>query len=223
MDFSVIVNNLPFFASSLGTTAQLTVLTVLGGLLFGTPLAIARASKSTPLQIASMVVIEAVRGTPILMLVFWVYFMLPRIIGTAVPAYTAGLVALITFNAAYSAEIVRAGIQAIDRGHIEAGRASGLNWLQIQRFIVLPQAFANMTPALMNQAVMVYKTTSLVFVIGVIDFFRAATIVNNREFKPFEIFLFVGLVYLIPSTIVSRLSREVERRRMTRLGLAARR
>jgi ABC-type amino acid transport system permease subunit len=140
------------------------------------------------------------------------------VIGTAVSAYVAGLVALITFNAAYSAEIIRAGIQSVDRGNIEAGRASGMTWLQISRYIVLPQAFSNMKPALISQAVMVYKTTSLIFVIGVVDFFRAATIVNNREFKSFEIFAFVALVYFIPCTIISRWSRSMEARRRLRLA-----
>ena len=219
MDLSVITHNWSFFASGLQTTAVLTVLTVLGGLIAGTPLAIARASASPLARYPAMALIEVIRGVPILMLIFWVYFLLPRLIGTPVPAYWAGLIALVTFNAAYSAEIVRAGIQSVPVGQVEAARVSGLSRLQVFRFIVLPQAFANMTPALISQAVMVYKTTSLVFIIGVVDFFRAATIVNNREFKSLEIYLFVGLVYLIPSTLLSRLSRYLEHRRMVRQGL----
>jgi His/Glu/Gln/Arg/opine family amino acid ABC transporter permease subunit len=222
MDFSVIINNLPFLLQGLRTTVELTALTLVGGLVAGTPLALGRSAKSPFVRYPAFVLIELVRGTPILMLIFWVYFLLPRLIGTAVPAYTAGLAALITFNAAYSAEIVRAGTQSVDRGNIEAGRASGLSWLQIVIYIMLPQAFSNMKPALMSQAVMVYKTTSLVYIIGVIDFFRAATIVNNREFKSFEIFLFVGLVYLIPSTIVSRWSRSMELKRLERAGVLRR-
>src|SRR5262249_51961320 len=135
-------------------------------------------------------------------------------------AYAAGLVALITFNAAYSAEIVRAGILSVDRGNVEAGRASGLTWLQISRHIILPQAFSNMKPAFMSQAVMVYKTTSLIYVIGVVDFFRASVIVNNREFKSLEIFIFVALVYFVPCTVVSRWSRSMETRRGSRPAIA---
>ena len=218
MDLSVITNNWSFFASGLQTSAVLTVLTVLGGLVVGTPLAIARAAASPLARYPAMALIEIIRGVPILMLIFWVYFLLPRVIGMPVPAYGAGLIALVTFNAAYSAEIVRAGMRSVPIGQIEAGRASGLGRLHVFRFIVLPQAFANMTPALISQAVMVYKTTSLVFIIGVVDFFRAATIVNNREFKSLEIYLFVGLVYFVPSTVLSRLSRYIEHRRMARQG-----
>lgn len=218
MDFSVITNNASFFMKGLGVTLQLTALTLIGGLIIGTPLALGRSSRARVPRYLSIAVIEVVRGTPILMLIFWIYFLLPQVIGTAVSAYVAGLVALITFNAAYSAEIIRAGIQSVDRGNIEAGRASGMTWLQISRYIVLPQAFSNMKPALISQAVMVYKTTSLIFVIGVVDFFRAATIVNNREFKSFEIFAFVALVYFIPCTIISRWSRSMEARRRLRLA-----
>jgi glutamate/aspartate transport system permease protein len=218
MDFSVITNNASFFMKGLGVTLQLTALTLIGGLIVGTPLALGRSSHARVPRYLSIAVIEVVRGTPILMLIFWIYFLLPQVIGTAVSAYVAGLVALITFNAAYSAEIIRAGIQSVDRGNIEAGRASGMTWLQISRYIVLPQAFSNMKPALISQAVMVYKTTSLIFVIGVVDFFRAATIVNNREFKSFEIFAFVALVYFIPCTIISRWSRSMEARRRLRLA-----
>jgi glutamate/aspartate transport system permease protein len=222
MDFSVIVNNLPFFMKGLGVTLELTALTLLGGLILGTPLAVARSAQARIPRYIAIVIIEIVRGSPILMLIFWVYFLLPRVIGTSIGAYTAGLVALVTFNAAYSAEIIRAGIQSVDRGNIEAGRATGLTWYQIVRYIILPQAFSNMKPALMSQAVMVYKTTSLIFVIGVVDFFRAATIVNNREFKSFEIFTFVALVYFIPCTIISRWSRGMEMRRAHRVPIADR-
>jgi His/Glu/Gln/Arg/opine family amino acid ABC transporter permease subunit len=221
MDFSVIADNLPFFLKGFGVTLELTLFTLIGGLIAGTPLALARSSQLRTARYLSVAIIEIVRGSPILMLIFWVYFLLPRLIGP-IDAYTAGLVALITFNAAYSAEIIRAGIVSVDKGNVEAGRASGLTWLQIARYIVLPQAFHNMKPALMSQAVMVYKTTSLIFVIGVVDFFRAATIVNNREFKSFEIYTFVALVYFIPCTIVSRWSRSMESRRVHRVGLASR-
>jgi His/Glu/Gln/Arg/opine family amino acid ABC transporter permease subunit len=217
MDYSVITNNFSFFLKGFVVTLQLTALTLIGGLIVGTPLALGRSAQAKLPRYISIAVIEVVRGTPILMLIFWIYFLLPQVIGTAVNAYVAGLIALITFNAAYSAEIIRAGIQSVDRGNIEAGRSSGLTWLQISRHIVLPQAFSNMKPALMSQAVMVYKTTSLIFVIGVVDFFRAATIINNREFKSFEIFAFVALVYFIPCTIISRWSRSMEERRRRRV------
>jgi glutamate/aspartate transport system permease protein len=219
MDFSVIPRNLPYFWEGFLVTCQLTLLAFIGGLVIGTPLAVARASKRALPRYASLVLIEAVRGTPVLLLIFWIYFMLPVVFGIHLGAYAAGLAALTIFSAVYSAEIVRAGIQAVSFGHIEAGRASGLGGVTILRDIVLPQAFANMTPALISQAVMMYKTSSLVFVLGVVDLFRAATIIDAREYKSIEIYLFVGLIYLVPSTVFSRLSRRLERRRAIRLGL----
>jgi len=187
LDLAVITKNLPFFWTGLRTTFGLTIATVIGGLLLGTPLAVARSSSKPWLRYPALAFIEVVRGVPILMLIFWIYFLLPRLLGTAVPSYIAGLVALVIFNAGYSAEIVRAGMNAVPHGQIEAGVTSGLNRLQVLWHIVLPQAFAHMTPALINQIVMVYKTTSLVYIIGVVDFFRAATILDNREFKSLEI------------------------------------
>ena len=218
MDFQVIIRNLPFFLQGMQVTAELTVATVVGGLIFGIPLALGRDSHHRIPRYLCLALIEVIRGSPILMLIFWVYFLLPRVVGSYVDAYTAGLVALIIFNSGYSSEIIRAGLRSVSHGGVEAARSTGMNWIQIARYIVLPQAFTNMKPALISQAVLVYKTTSLVFVIGVIDVFRAATIVNNREFRSYEIFIFVALVYFIPSTLVSRYSRYLEQKRLSRVG-----
>lgn len=213
MYLSVITDNFQFLMISLGKTWQFTISTLAGGLVLGTVFALMRLSDNRFISYSAIAFIEVVRGTPILMLIFWVYFMLPVVIGRAVEENIAGLLSLLLFNTAYSAEIIRAGIQSVPFGQIEAGRTTGLSWLQILRYITLPQAFSNMMPALISQAVMLYKTTSLIYVIGVVEFFRAAIIINNREFVPYTIFIFVGLVYLIPSTIGSRISRAIENRR----------
>ena len=206
---ALLSDNFSFLLRGFLVTLELTFWSFVGGMLLATPLAIARSSEKAILRYPAMIVIDVLRGTPALMLVFWFYFMLPRFFGP-LPAFTSGLIALIAFNASYSAEIIRAGIQSVGKGLVEAGRSSGLSETSILRHIVLPQAFSNMAPALVNQTVMLYKTTSIVFVIGVVDLFRAATIINNREFKPFETFILVGLIYFIPSTIVSRLNRKFE-------------
>jgi len=213
MDVSVILDNLPFLLEGFKTTLELTVLTLCGGLFFGAPLAFARSAQAALPRYFSLAIIETIRGTPILMLIFWIYFLLPRLVGVAVPAYAAGLIALIVFNTAYSAEIVRAGIQSVELSNIDAARAGGLSWFQTARYIIMPQVLSNMTPALLSQGVMVYKTTSLIYVIGVVDFFRAATIIDNREFKSVEIFTFVALVYFIPCAVISRISRKAEMKR----------
>ena len=214
MDLRVIVDNWPLFARGLRRTGELTVVTVIAGTIAGTLLALARRASSRAICYPATLFIETVRATPPLMLIFWFYFLFPWLVGQAIEGVAAGLLALVFFNSAYTAEIVRAGIQAVPAGQVEAARASGLPTWRVMRHIVLPQAFDSMTPALINQAVMVFKTTSLVYIIGVIDFFRAATLVNNRVFRPYEIYLFVGLVYLIPATMFSQLSRAIEKRRV---------
>ena len=212
MDYRVIVDYWPLFMRGLQRTAELTVLTVILGTVGGTLLAIARLAANQPVRYAATFFIETVRATPAIMLIFWFYFLLPRLVG-AIEGVAAGLLALVFFNCAYTAEIVRAGMQAVSKGQVEAARASGLPGWRVLRHIVLPQAFDSMTPALINQAVMVFKTTSLVYIIGVIDFFRAATLINNSVYRPYEVYTFVGLVYLIPATVFSRLSRMLEKQR----------
>lgn len=212
MDYRVIVENWSLFMRGLQRTAELTVLTVILGTVGGTLLAIARLAANRAVRYSATFFIETVRATPAIMLIFWFYFLVPRLIG-AIEGVIAGLLALVFFNSAYTAEIVRAGIQAVPKGQVEAARASGLPSWRVLRHIVLPQAFDSMTPALINQAVMVFKTTSLVYIIGVIDFFRAATLINNSVYRPYEVYTFVGLVYLIPATVFSRLSRMLEKQR----------
>ncbi len=207
MDFSVISNNRILLFEGFITTVNLTILSILGGAVVGVALALGRISTNRLLSACSTVVIEVSRGTPALMLIFWIYFLLPRLTGHAVSSYTAALSSLIMFNAAYIAEIIRAGISSVPRGLVEAGLSSGIRHHQIMRHIVLPPAIANMLPALTSQMILAYKTTSLVFVVGVIDLFRAANIINNREFKSVEIYLFVALVYFVPCFILSLISR----------------
>ena len=209
--FTVIRENFAFFMRGLLLTFELTLLIMVLGMISGLVLALMRHSHTWYLRYPSMLAIEAVRGTPVIMLVFWFFFLIPAFLGPT-PAIVSGVTALVIFNAGYIAEIVRGGINSVDAGQVEAARSTGMNSWYTNRHIVLPQALQNMTPALINQAVMLFKTTSILFIIGVIEFFRVAVMVNNREFASYEIFLFVGIVYLIPTTILSRYSRVLESR-----------
>lgn len=209
--FTVIRENFPFFMRGLLVTCELTLLIMALGMIFGLGLALMRHSRTWYLRYPAMLAIEAVRGTPVIMLVFWFFFLVPAFFGPT-PAIVSGVTALVIFNAGYIAEIVRGGIASVEVGQVEAARSTGMGAWHTNRHIVLPQALQNMTPALINQAVMLFKTTSILFIIGVIEFFRVAVMVNNREFASYEIFLFVGIVYLIPTTIFSRYSRVLERK-----------
>jgi His/Glu/Gln/Arg/opine family amino acid ABC transporter permease subunit len=211
-DLAVIVDNLGYMMQGLRVTIMLAVTGMTAALVLGTLLGLARLSTAPLLSYPAVVYIEVMRSTPLLLLIFWLIFFLPRLVGTALDALSSGLLALVLFYASHVAEIIRAGIQSIPRGQREAGLASGLGYRQTMQYIVLPQAIRNMVPALVSRFVSLFMSTSLTYIIGVVEFFRAATIVNNREFRSMEIFTFVALVYFACCFGISRFGRWCERR-----------
>jgi ABC-type amino acid transport system permease subunit len=146
------------------------------------------------------------------MFIFWVYFLLPLIIKVPLSALMSALIAFVGFNCTYFAEVVRAGIQSIPSGQYHAGISSGLSYYQIMRYIVLPQAIVVMIPPLINRFIATFMGTSLAYVIGVIEFFRAATIVNSREFRSVEIYVFVAIVYFVCDYLMSLGSKKFEKK-----------
>src|SRR5439155_13710600 len=157
-------------------------------LALGIVLALLRRSAFPPLRAGATLYIELLRSTPLLMVIFWCYFLLPLLTGRSLEPLAAGIIAMVAFQSAYVAEIVRAGIGSVKAGQLEAALALGLSYRAAMWRVVLPQAFRNMLPALVARFVALLKSTSLLYVIGVVEFFRAATIVNSREFRPMEIF-----------------------------------
>ena len=156
--------------------------------------------------------VEFFRGVPLVMVIFWFWFIIPKLAGKSLPEYSVALTAFVIFEAAYLAEIVRAGIQSVPRGQVEAARAAGLRRAQLMAYVILPQALRNMIPALVTQFIVLLKDTSLASIIGYVDLTKAAQIVNNREIKPFELYLFIAVVYWICTYSMSRLARRMERR-----------
>jgi His/Glu/Gln/Arg/opine family amino acid ABC transporter permease subunit len=197
VDYGVIINNLPLFASGLGVTLYLSVITMAGSLFFGTLFAVARLEGPFGLRHLSGLYIELVRSTPLIMIIFWVFFTIPIVSGRHLSAMWAAGLSLTAFHTCYLAEVIRSGIVSIPRSQAEAAMSSGLNYVQAMLYVVLPQAIKRMLPALVRRAVSIVKSTSFVYLIGISDFFRIATIVNNREFRPFEIYAFVALVYFV--------------------------
>lgn len=212
MEWQVVSANLAFFMRGLGTSLALTGTCLVPGLALGVVLGVARTAGPRPVRLAATGVIELVRATPQVMVIFWVFFTLPIATGRSLGPMNAARVALVLISAAYLAEVVRAGIGSVPRGQVEAARSTGLATLAVMRHVVLPQAMRNMLPAIVAQAVALLKTTSLVSVIGVMEFFRAASVVNSREFAPFAIFSFVALVYYVACSILSALGQYLERR-----------
>jgi ABC-type amino acid transport system permease subunit len=165
--------------------------------------------------VPATVYVEFFRGVPLVMVIFWMWFIIPQLLRLPIPEYGVALTAFVIFEAAYFGEIVRAGIQSVPRGQVEAAVAIGLKGVQTLRYVVLPQALRNMVPAIVTQMIVLFKDTSLASIIGYVDLTKAAQIVNNREIRPFELYLFIAVVYWGLSFSMSQMARRLEPGRAT--------
>ena len=169
-------------------------------------------SKRKSLRALGRIYVEIFRSIPMLVMVLWVYYGLPVVLGIELGVFAAGVVALAVCDSAFEAEIFRAGIQSIDRGQHEASESIGLSWLDKMRFVILPQAVRRILPPLGNQFVYMLKTSSLVSIIGLTELTRKANELVVTEYRPLEIYTFLILEYLVLIVIVSFLVRMLERR-----------
>ena len=178
-------------------TLILTVLSIGGGLVLGTGLALARLGNIRWLSFAAGSYVNFFRSMPLILVIFWFYFLVPFILGFPVGDFYSVLVAFIAFEAAYYCEIMRAGIQSVKVGQVHAGEALGLTYRQNMRYVVLPQAFRNMIPILLSQAIVLFQDTALVYVVGLRDFLYSADIIANTENRLMEMFVTVAIVYFV--------------------------
>ena len=197
LDFSVIPANSSLLWEGIKMTFFLTGLAIIGGIILGTFLALLRIAKIPVLSQFSAAYVNFFRSLPLILVIFWLFFLVPLIVGRPVGAFSSVLVAFILFEAAYYSEIIRAGINSVRLGQLAAARAIGLTYIQSMRYVILPQAFRAMTPILLTQAIILFQDTSLVYVVGLRDFLVSAEIVANRDQRLVEMFLFVALVYFI--------------------------
>ena len=197
LDFSVIPANSSLLWEGIKMTFLLTGLAILGGIILGTFLALLRIAKIPVLSQFSAAYVNFFRSLPLILVIFWLFFLVPLIVGRPVGAFSSVLVAFILFEAAYYSEIIRAGINSVRLGQLAAARAMGLTYIQSMRYVILPQAFRAMTPILLTQAIILFQDTSLVYVVGLRDFLVSAEIVANRDQRLVEMFLFVALVYFV--------------------------
>ena len=197
LDFSVIPANSSLLWEGIKMTFLLTGLAIVGGIILGTFLALLRIAKIPVLSQFSVAYVNFFRSLPLILVIFWLFFLVPLIVGRPVGAFSSVLVAFILFEAAYYSEIIRAGINSVRLGQLAAARAMGLTYIQSMRYVILPQAFRAMTPILLTQAIILFQDTSLVYVVGLRDFLVSAEIVANRDQRLVEMFLFVALVYFI--------------------------
>ncbi|MED5611981.1 MULTISPECIES: ABC transporter permease subunit [unclassified Pseudomonas] len=209
MDFSSIVPALPGLWDGMAMTLQLTALGVVGGVVLGTLLALMRMSHNRLLSNLAGFYVNYFRSIPLLLVITWFYLAVPYILrwitgsDTPVGAFTSCLVAFVMFEAAYFCEIVRAGIQAIPKGQMGAAQALGMTYGQCMRLIILPQAFRKMTPLLLQQSIILFQDTSLVYTVGLMDFLNAARSRGDIIGQPHEFLIFAGLVYFIVSFTAS--------------------
>ena len=220
-DFDVIARSWGYlFREGMSFTLTLTGLAALAGIVLGTLIAMMRLSKFVVLQKFAAAYVNLVRALPLVLVIFWFYFLLPYIgqwlTGASRPmtvgAFMSALVTFSLFEAAYFAEIMRAGIQAVPRGQVAAAQALGMKYPQVMAYIVLPQAFRAMMPLLLTQAIVLFQDTSLVYVLSITDFLGAASKVAQRDGRLVEMYIFAALVYFLISLVASLLVKKLQRR-----------
>ena len=211
-DYQVVIDSIPFLWEGMQLTFLLTFLAITGGLFLGVLLALARLSHIKVISFVAGSYVNFFRSMPLILVIFWFYFLVPFILGRPVGGFYSVLVAFTLFEGAYYCEIMRAGIQSVKMGQLQAGQAIGLTYIQNMRYVVLPQAFRNMTPILLTQAVILFQDTSLVYVVGLHDFLVNAEIVATRENRLIEMFSTVAVVYFILCLFFSLSIRKLQRR-----------
>lgn len=210
--FDIVVNAIPLLIEGAIFTIEITVLSVAIGIVIGLFVGIGRISKIKIIKYLSAIYVDFLRGTPLLVQIFLIYFALPIITGVKMNPFVAAVAACSINSGAYVAEIFRAGIQSIDDGQMEAGRSLGLSWMQTMRYIIIPQAFKRVIPPLGNEFIALLKDSSLVSVIGFEELTRRGQLVIARTYASVEIWLCVAIIYLVMTLSISRFVAYLERR-----------
>ncbi len=217
-DWSSIPGAIPYLWEGMIRTLQITAIAVIAGMIIGTILAVCRLSKNLALSTLAASYVTCFRSVPLVMVLLWFYLLVPdlvkRIVGN--PSLDIRLlsafVAFSLFEASYYAEIIRAGIQSVSKGQVSAGLALGMTSGETMRLIILPQAFRRMIPLLLTQAIILFQDTSLVYVMGLADFFGVAYNTGNRDGTLAELILFAGFVYLVICFAASTLVRNLQKK-----------
>jgi glutamate/aspartate transport system permease protein len=218
MDFSGVIPAIPGMWNGMVMTLQLMVLGIVGGLVLGTILALMRLSSNKLASRVAGAYVNYFRSIPLLLVITWFYLAVPFVLrwitgqDTPVGAFTSCVVAFMMFEAAYFCEIVRAGVQSISRGQMGAAQALGMTYGQMMRLIILPQAFRKMTPLLLQQSIILFQDTSLVYTVGLVDFLNSARSSGDIIGRSNEFLIVAGLVYFTISFVASRLVKLMQKR-----------
>lgn len=210
---------MPFLLQGLVITAKITVTAIVIGILWGTILAMMRLSSIKIVSWLAALYVNAFRSVPLVMVLLWFYLIVPNLVQNVLGIspktdirLISAMVAFSLFEAAYYAEIIRAGIQSVSRGQTSASLALGMTKMQTMRLVVLPQAFRAMIPLLLTQGIVLFQDTSLVYVLSLTDFFRTASNIGERDGTQIEMVLFAGAVYFVISFGASMLVNYLKRR-----------
>ncbi len=216
-DYQAIVRALPLLIDGLGITFLLTGLAAIFGLAGGIVLALLRMSGVRPLAIGVTAFVNGIRAVPLILVIFWFYFLVPLVIGRSIGSFYSALIAFTIFEAAYFSEIIRAGIKSIPNGQLQAARATGMSYIEAMRFVVLPQAIKAMVPVLITQCIALFQDTSLVYVVGLNDFLTTSSVIASRDARLIEFYLFAALVYfLFSSAAATSVALYIKRREVSR-------
>ncbi len=201
-----------FVLKGLLFSVELTVVATVGGVVFGTVLALMRLSGKKALQVPAVIYVNGMRSVPLVMVILWFFLLIPFLIGRSIGAELSATITFIAFEAAYFSEIMRAGIQSIPRGQVFAGQALGMTYGQNMRLVVLPQAFRNMLPVLLTQTIILFQDTSLVYAIGAYDLLKGFVTAGKIYGRVEEVYLLAALVYFVICFGLSALVRRLQAR-----------
>ena len=214
LDFSFIDLDIfsKFVLKGLLFSVELTVIATVGGIVFGTILALMRLSGNKVLELPAVVYVNGMRSIPLVMVILWFFLLIPFLIGRSIGAELSATITFVAFEAAYFSEIMRAGIQSIPRGQVMAGQALGMTYGQNMRLIVLPQAFRNMIPVLLTQTIILFQDTSLVYAIGAYDLLKGFVTAGKIYGRVEEVYILAALVYFAICFSLSSLVRRLQAR-----------
>lgn len=191
---------------------ELTIIATVGGIVFGTILALMRLSGNKFLELPAVIYVNGMRSIPLVMVILWFFLLIPFLIGRSIGAELSATITFVAFEAAYFSEIMRAGIQSIPRGQVMAGQALGMTYSQNMRLIVLPQAFRNMIPVLLTQTIILFQDTSLVYAIGAYDLLKGFVTAGKIYGRVEEVYILAALVYFVICFGLSALVRRLQAR-----------
>jgi glutamate/aspartate transport system permease protein len=193
-------------------SVELTIVATVGGIVFGTILALMRLSGNKFLELPAVIYVNGMRSIPLVMVILWFFLLIPFLIGRSIGAELSATITFVAFEAAYFSEIMRAGIQSIPRGQVMAGQALGMSYAQNMRLIVLPQAFRNMIPVLLTQTIILFQDTSLVYAIGAYDLLKGFVTAGKIYGRVEEVYILAALVYFVICFGLSALVRRLQAR-----------